>query len=85
MLNPANTTATADPSATTVAPAFSGGATGTVGVPFTSGISTPTTTFPAATSGGARSSSSSGIAAPMKTGAVGAAALFGAGAFLANF
>lgn len=82
VLNSANTTETPNPTATTVPPAFSGGSTGT-GIPFTSGITTPTTTFPAATSGGSASSTSNpGV--PMRTGAVGVAALFGGAAILVN-
>ncbi|KAI1407655.1 FAS1 domain-containing protein [Hypoxylon sp. FL1857] len=86
VLNPNNTSATPDPSATTTTPAFTSASSGTAGVPFTSGITTPSTTFPAATSAGGsgESSSSSGAAMPMKTGAVGAAALFGGAAVFAN-
>ncbi|KAI0124016.1 fasciclin domain-containing protein [Xylariales sp. AK1849] len=87
VLNSANSTETPDASATSVMPAYTSASTGTAGIPFTSGIATPTTTFPAATSGGAgaASSSKSNPAMPMKTGAVGAAALFGGAAILANF
>ncbi|KAH8652047.1 FAS1 domain-containing protein [Xylariales sp. PMI_506] len=81
VLNPSNTTATPNPSATSVEPAFSGASSVTTGVPFTSGVSTPTTTFPAAS---ATSSSSKGPAMPIKTGAVGAAALFGGAVVLVN-
>ncbi|KAI1138386.1 FAS1 domain-containing protein [Hypoxylon sp. FL0543] len=85
VLNPNNTSATPDPSATTTTPAFTSASSGTAGIPFTSGVTTPSTTFPAATSaGGSASSSSSGAAMPMKTGAVGAAALFGGAAVFAN-
>ncbi|OTB02565.1 hypothetical protein M426DRAFT_193726 [Hypoxylon sp. CI-4A] len=86
VLNPDNASATPDVSATTTSAAFSSASAGTEGVPFTSGVTTPTTTFPAATSaGGSEStSSSSGAAMPMKTGAVGAAALFGGAAVFAN-
>ncbi|KAI0160055.1 FAS1 domain-containing protein [Hypoxylon sp. FL1284] len=85
VLNPDNTSAAPDMSATTATPAFTGASTGTSGIPFTSGVTTPTTTFPAATSaGGSGSSSSSGAAMPMKTGAVGAAALFGGAAVFVN-
>ncbi|KAI1767950.1 FAS1 domain-containing protein [Hypoxylon sp. FL1150] len=86
VLNPDNMSATPNVTATTATAAFSGASTDSTGVPFTSGVSTPTTTYPAATSaGGAESSSSSGLAMPMKTGAVGVAALFGGAAVLANF
>ncbi|KAI4862821.1 FAS1 domain-containing protein [Hypoxylon rubiginosum] len=86
VLNPDNTSAAPDTTATTATPAFTDASTGTAGIPFTSGITTPTTTFPAATSAGgpAESSSSSGAAMPMKTGAVGAAALFGGAAVFVN-
>lgn len=84
VLNPANTTATPDTAASTAAPAFSGASTGTAGVPFTSGVATPTTTHPAATSGGTAATSSSKAGVPMQTAAVGAAALFGGAAMLLN-
>ncbi|OTA86152.1 hypothetical protein M434DRAFT_82306 [Hypoxylon sp. CO27-5] len=86
VLNPNNTSATPNPTATTTTPAFTSASSGTAGVPFTSGITTPTTTFPAATSAGGPSetTSSSGAAMPMKTGAVGAAALFGGAAVFVN-
>ncbi|KAI2470772.1 FAS1 domain-containing protein [Annulohypoxylon bovei var. microspora] len=86
VLNPNNTSAAPDTTATSATAAFSGASSGTDGVPFTSGVTTPSTTFPAATSAGgsAESSSSSGVAMPMKTGAVGAAALFGGAAVFVN-
>ncbi|XXG99589.1 hypothetical protein Hte_005929 [Hypoxylon texense] len=86
VLNPDNASATPDATATTATPAFTDASTGTAGIPFTSGITTPTTTFPAATSAGGsgESSSSSGAAMPMRTGAVGAAALFGGAAVFVN-
>ncbi|KAI2607797.1 FAS1 domain-containing protein [Hypoxylon sp. NC1633] len=86
VLNPDNASATPDTTATSATPAFTDASTGTAGVPFTSGIATPSTTFPAATSAGgpAASSSSSGAAMPMKTGGIGAAALFGGVAVFAN-
>ncbi|KAI1396454.1 FAS1 domain-containing protein [Hypoxylon fuscum] len=86
VLNPDNASASPDTTATTATAAFSSASAGTDGVPFTSGVTTPTTTFPAATSAGgsAESSSSSGVAMPMKTGAVGAAALFGGAVVLVN-
>lgn len=86
VLNPDNASATPNVTATTATAAFTDASTGTAGIPFTSGVITPTTTYPAATSAGgsAESSSSSGLAMPMKTGAVGAAALFGGAAIFAN-
>ncbi|KAI1204602.1 FAS1 domain-containing protein [Annulohypoxylon truncatum] len=86
VLNPNNTSAAPDTTATSATAAFSGASSGTEGVPFTSGVTTPTSTFPAATSAGgsAESSSSKGAAMPMKTGAVGAAALFGGAAVFVN-
>ncbi|KAJ9649372.1 hypothetical protein H2201_006590 [Coniosporium apollinis] len=72
-------------SATTGAPAFSG-ATSASEAPFTSGVATPTTTInPSEAGAGAASSTSSALGVAMKTGAVGAAALFGAGAALLNY
>ncbi|KAK9780474.1 putative FAS1 domain-containing protein [Seiridium cardinale] len=85
VLNPDNTTATPDPTASSATPGYTGASTDTAGVPFTSGVPTPTTTFPAATSGGSEATSTSNPGAPMKTAAVGAAALFGGAAMLANF
>ncbi|KAI0470775.1 FAS1 domain-containing protein [Xylariaceae sp. FL0804] len=58
VLNPDNAQASPDASATTVSPAFSGASTGTSGVPFTSGVSTATTTYPAATSAGGETAGS---------------------------
>lgn len=85
VLNPANTTATPDATASTQVPAFSG-ASSASDVPYTSNVPTPT--GPAATSGAAggsqSSSSTSGAAMPMRTGAVGAAALFGGAALVYN-
>ncbi|KAI1331999.1 FAS1 domain-containing protein [Xylariaceae sp. FL0255] len=84
VLNPSNTSlGNPDTSATTAPPAYSSASSGT-GIPFTSGVTTPTTTFPAATSAPVGSTSTKGIAVPMKTGAVGAAALFGGAAIFVN-
>jgi uncharacterized surface protein with fasciclin (FAS1) repeats len=89
VLNPGNRTAKADASASTQAPAFSD-ASSASGTPFTSGVASATTSVDtsavesavaSATSAGA-SSSSSGLAAPLMTGAVGPAALFGAAVIL---
>ena len=72
-------------SATTGAPAFSG-ATSASEAPFTSGVAAPSTTInPSEAGAGAASSTSSALGVAMKTGAVGAAALFGAGAALLNY
>lgn len=80
--------ATANPAQTSATPAFSGASSGTE-VPFTSGVTAPTSSIAAAgsaTTTRASSSSSSGAAGmPMKTGAVGAAALFGGAAVMANW
>lgn len=90
VLNPGNRTAVANPSASTQEPAFSGASFAT-GTPFTSGVPSPTTsvntagaTNAASSAAGGESRSSSGGAMPMKTGAVGAAALFGGAAALMN-
>ncbi|KAF2727419.1 Fasciclin-domain-containing protein [Polyplosphaeria fusca] len=80
VLNP-NNTAAATPSATSGAPGFTGASSASE-VPFTSGQATPTTQInptsegpgPAST---AVPSSTSGPGVPMRTGAVGAAALLG--------
>lgn len=71
VLNPANSTATPNPAATTQAVAFAGAALAS-DVPFTSGI-VPTTTAPSA------STKTGGAARVNIEGAVGVAALFGAG------
>ncbi|KAI0146409.1 FAS1 domain-containing protein [Xylariaceae sp. FL1272] len=87
VLNPNNTDANPDPSQSSATPAFSG-ASSTTEIPFTSGVETATTTFPAATSatggGTGETSSSEGLGVPIQTGAVGAAALFGGAAILVN-
>jgi len=82
VLNPDNATATPNGAASTQAPAFSG-ASSASNVPFTGGVSTPTSTVPTETTPGATSSSSA-FAMPMKTGAIGAAALFGGAASILN-
>ncbi|ERF75420.1 hypothetical protein EPUS_00213 [Endocarpon pusillum Z07020] len=85
VLNPANATATPDATMSTQMPAFSGASSASE-VPYTSNVPTPT--GPAATGGAAggseTSSSASGAAMPMRTGAVGAAALFGGAALVYN-
>jgi hypothetical protein len=94
VLNPADSTATPDVTASTQLPVFSGASKASA-VPFTSGIPTPSSAIGAPTagassaggagaSGAASSSSTSGIAMPMKTGAVGVAALFGGAAVMMN-
>jgi uncharacterized surface protein with fasciclin (FAS1) repeats len=86
VLNPENSTATApEDGAESGTPAFEG-ASSASDIPFTSGARQPTSTIatedaPQAT---AASSSSSGLAAPMQTGAMGAAALFGGAAIVLN-
>ncbi|KAI9842228.1 MAG: hypothetical protein M1837_007373 [Sclerophora amabilis] len=89
VLNPELSTATPDPAAPTQSVAFSG-ASSADSVPFTSGVPTPTSILGGAApsptggadseGGGMTSSSTAGAAAAMKTGGVGMAALFGAGA-----
>lgn len=86
VLNPDNATATPVPGETDGVPAFPGATSGTQ-VPFTSGISAPTSVpggDEASATGGAESSSSSDLAVPMITGAVGMGALFGVGAAVLN-
>ena len=89
VLNPNNTTIAPDPSEETPAPAFNGTSATDGANPFTSGVEAPTTTAPVATganpgggSGGGEegggTSSSEQAAMPMRTAAVGVAALFGA-------
>jgi transforming growth factor-beta-induced protein len=72
ILNPSNTTATPVPTATSQAVAFAG-ASSVSNAPFTSGISATTTTPGASTAAAA-------AALGMVSGAMGMAALFGAGA-----
>jgi hypothetical protein len=76
VLNPAATSGPTT-SATAGSPAFTG-ATSASDIPFTSGLPTPTTTINAESEG--PGAAPTGAAAPLQTGAVGAAALFGAGA-----
>ncbi|KAL8959511.1 MAG: hypothetical protein Q9193_003640 [Seirophora villosa] len=88
VLNPNNTMAMPEPTASMQMPAFSG-VTSTDSIDITSGVPTPTTPIGAGPTpaedagsedGGAMTTSAEGAASPMKTGAVGAAALFaGAG------
>ncbi|KAH7349255.1 FAS1 domain-containing protein [Plectosphaerella cucumerina] len=100
VLNPGNATVSPDPTASTPAPAFTDGTTASGGEnPFTSGVEGPTTTAPVATGanpgaggaggsgdagGGEATSTSEEAAMPMRTGAVGIAALFGAGVVAFN-
>jgi len=79
-------------SATSQSAAFSGASSAT-DIPFTSGVATPTSMIAggagaaqssAAAGGGAKSSSKSAAAMPMRTGAIGAAALFAAGGAFIN-
>jgi uncharacterized surface protein with fasciclin (FAS1) repeats len=85
VLNPANTTAAPNPTATSGGTDFSG-VSSVSGTPFTSGILVPSSSVATSNAPGATSSSSSsgGAAAPMITGAVGAAALFGGAAVMMN-
>jgi uncharacterized surface protein with fasciclin (FAS1) repeats len=83
VLNPQNATATPDPSASTAAPVFPG-ASSASDVPYTSGVPTPTASVATSEAPGATAATSSGGAMPMKTGAVGAAALFGGAAIIMN-
>lgn len=95
VLNPNNTSAMPEATASTQMPAFSGASTMTNLGGITSGIPTPSATVgmaptPAAggsedtaEDGAAASTSAEGAASPMRTGAIGAAALFaGAGAWM---
>jgi len=89
VLNPNNTSVAPSTSATAGSPAYTS-ASKASNVPFTSGQAIPTTTVNPTSAGAGPastrvSSSSKGAAVPMKTGAVGAAALFGAGAALLNY
>lgn len=84
VLNPSNSTVMPDATASSAGPAYSGASSETSGVPYTSGVATPTGTNPAQTTGGSASSTTSNPGVPMRTGAVGAAALFGGAAMLAN-
>lgn len=86
VLNPNATTLT--PNVSTTAVAFAG-ASSAASVPFTSGVPTATTTLGggaqvATSTAAAGSSSTSGAAVPMRTGAIGAAALFAAGGVWLN-
>lgn len=88
VLNPASRDAAPSASATAGAAAFSG-ASSVSEAPFTSGQPTPTSMIntmggQGAVSSAASASSTSAGAVPMMTGAIGAAALFGAGAAFAN-
>ncbi|KAF2453754.1 FAS1 domain-containing protein [Lineolata rhizophorae] len=87
VLNP-NATMGPSTSATSGAPAFTSASTATE-APFTSDVPNASETIEggpgAASSEAAAASTSTGVAVPMKTGAVGAAALFGAGAAFLNY
>lgn len=83
VLNPLASTASPSQSASTGAPAWSS-ASSLSDVPYTSGQPTPTTSVGAGP-GAATSTSSPAAAVPMKTGSVGAAVLFGAGAIILNY
>lgn len=84
------TMAMPNPTASTQSAAFSGASTAT-DVPYTSGVPTPTATLAggagaaqSSAAGGASSTTKKGAAMPMRTGAIGAAALFAAGGALMN-
>jgi len=79
VLNPMNATATVPDNASSGSPAFSG-ASSASNAPFTSGVPSATTSLG---SGGASSTSKAG-AQPMRTGVIGAAALFGGAAMFIN-
>ncbi|KAI4157481.1 MAG: hypothetical protein L6R39_000666 [Caloplaca ligustica] len=90
VLNPNNTAVAPEPTASVQTPAFAG-ASSVASLDYTSGIPTPTQAIgagptPAEESGSSTAASSSpaaGAASPMKTGAMGAAALFaGAGVWM---
>lgn len=89
LLNPNN--ATVAPDASTTVDGFPG-ATSATGVPFTSGVPTPSTSVAtevvtsavASASSAASSSSSAGAWRPIETGAMGMAALFGGAAAVMN-
>jgi uncharacterized surface protein with fasciclin (FAS1) repeats len=84
VLNPENSTATApEDGAESGTPAFEG-ASSASDIPFTSGARQPTSTIATENVPQATSASSSGLAAPMQTGAMGAAALFGGAAIVLN-
>ncbi|OAP62368.1 hypothetical protein AYL99_04571 [Fonsecaea erecta] len=85
VLNPNNTTAMPNPSQESGLTAFSG-ASSASNIPFTSDVPTPTSTTPgqSATGATATSSSSSGAAAPVRTGVLGAGALFGGALLVLN-
>ncbi|KEF52031.1 uncharacterized protein A1O9_12021 [Exophiala aquamarina CBS 119918] len=84
VLNPENSTATAPADdSESGTPAFEG-ASSASDVPFTSGARQPTSTIATENAPQATSSSSSGLAAPLQTGAMGAAALFGGAAIFIN-
>jgi uncharacterized surface protein with fasciclin (FAS1) repeats len=83
VLNPANSTAMPDPAMSTQMPAFSG-ASSASDTPFTSGVPIPTASAAVSSSAAGGPSSASGAAMPMRTGAVGAAALFGGAALVYN-
>jgi uncharacterized surface protein with fasciclin (FAS1) repeats len=86
VLNPDNSTARPDVTASTQQPAFTG-ASSASDIPFTSGITATGTAAPTGGAGATATSSGPAEAAgmPMQTAAVGAAALFGGAAVLANW
>ncbi|RAO69967.1 uncharacterized protein BHQ10_005979 [Talaromyces amestolkiae] len=86
VLNPNNTSATPNATATSQVPAFSGASSASA-IPFTSGVTasaTVTGTGAGAGAGVTGTSSSTAGAMPMRTAGMGAAMVFGAGAALLN-
>ncbi|OKL57069.1 hypothetical protein UA08_07412 [Talaromyces atroroseus] len=92
VLNPNNTSATPNATATSQVPAFSG-ASSASSIPFTSGVTASATATGSGagagagvtgTSGASGTSTSSAAAMPMRTGGLGAAVVVGAGAALLN-
>lgn len=88
VLNPNATSATPNPTATSQSVAFSGATAVSSNVPFTSGVPVPTSTLGGGAGAGASSASAAATSsstatgaayAPLRTGAMGAAALFAAG------
>lgn len=67
VLNPSNSTVMPDATASSAGPAYSGASSETSGVPYTSGVATPTGTNPAQTTGGSASSTTSNPGVPSKS------------------
>ena len=82
VLNPNNTMAMPNPTASTQSVAFSG-ASSASSAPFTSGISAPSTTVSSKATGASSIPSSAGAAQAIQTGVIGLGALFGGAALFA--